>query len=45
MQGAEIVKAEEFKYNHPKKWSVHKRGEEERAGRVEQVETRVRDDV
>lgn len=45
MQGAEIVKVEEFKYNHPKKWSVHKRDEEERTGRVEQVETSIRDDV
>lgn len=37
----EVVKAEEFKY-HPKQLTVHKGGEDESAGRVEQVKMSVR---
>lgn len=32
-------------FNHPKQRTVHERGEEESAGRVEWVETTVRGDL
>ena len=42
LQGAEIMKVEDFKYNSSEKWRMWKRGEEACANRLEWVEKRVR---